>query len=73
MFLSFALSGTLKTCLAFATHLTPHKYMKTCLHVVVSKFNADFWETRENVEPWLLEQSVNVFGYLLRQLDIHQM
>lgn len=49
------------------------KYMKTCLHAVVSKFNGDFLKTRENVEHRLLEQSVNVFSYIRRQLDIHRM
>lgn len=47
--------------------------MKTCLHLVVSKFNGDFWKTRENVECPLLEEPVNVFSYILRHLDSHQM
>ena len=32
-----------KFCLSFSVHLTAHKYMKTCLHVVVFKFDGVFF------------------------------
>ena len=56
----------LKTCLAVATHLATHKYMETCLPVLVSKFNGDFFKTWGNMEYGLVEQPVNVFSCILR-------
>ena len=60
-----------KKCFAFSMHLTAHKYMKTCLHVVVLKFNGlVFGKPRKCGAP-AFKQPVTVLSYVLRQLESH--
>lgn len=60
-----------KICLAFSVHLTAHKYMKTCLHVVVFKFNGVFFGKPGKCGTPAFKQPVKVFSYMLRQLQSH--
>lgn len=49
-------------------HLTTHKYMKTCLHVVVFKFDGVFFGKPGKCGTPAFKQPVKVFSYTLRQL-----
>lgn len=68
---SLYFKGFKKFCSAFSVHLTAHKYMKTCLHVVVFKFNGVFFGKPGKCGTPAFKQPVKVFSYMLRQLQSH--
>ena len=47
-------------------HLTAHKYMKTCLHVVVLKFNGLVFGKPRKCGASAFKQPVKVLSYVLR-------